>query len=113
MQTGGQNGIITIYDEKGFKNIVDGKKYDFISIDGPFGSSPFSRIDILNYLPQCLSESFCIVIDDYDRVGEQNTAAIMRDILTENNINFCDGVYSGSKDLYLLASANLKWLTSM
>ena len=113
--SGGQKGIITTYDEQGFKNVVDGQKYDFISIDGPFGydSHPLARIDIVNCLPQCLSESFCIVIDDYDRVGEKNTAAVMRDVLTQNKINFRDGVYSGSKDLYLLASANLKWLTTM
>ena len=110
---GQQAGTVTAYDEKNFKNIVDGNKYDFISIDGPFGSSPFSRIDILNYLPQCLNESFCIVMDDFERIGEKNTAAIIRDILTKNKIAFRDGVYSGSKDLYLLASANLSWLTTM
>ena len=53
------------------------------------------------------------MIDDYNRIGEQNTAAIMRDILTKNNIAFSDGVYSGSKDLYLLASADWAWLTTM
>ena len=52
-------------------------------------------------------------MDDYNRIGEQNTAAIMRNILTENKIAFRDGVYSGSKDLYLLASADLSWLTTM
>ena len=112
---GGQKGIVTHYDEKGFKNIVEGQQYDFISIDGPYGfdSYPFARIDIVNYFPQCLSKSFCIVMDDYNRIGEQNTAAIMRNILTENKIAFRDGVYSGSKDLYLLASADLSWLTTM
>ena len=109
---GGQEGIV-IYNENDFRNIVDFQRYDFISIDGPYGSFPVSRIDILNYFPQCLSKSFCIVIDDYNRIGEQNTAAIMRDILTKNNIAFSDGVYSGSKDLYLLASADWAWLTTM
>ena len=112
---GGQEGIATVYDVANFKSIVDGQKYDFISIDGPygFGSHPLARIDILNYLPQCLSKSFCIVIDDFDRVGEQNTAAIMRDILSKSGIAFCNRIYSGSKDLYLLASADLGWLITM
>lgn len=109
---GGQEGVI-IHDADGFRNVVDGQKYDFISIDGPYGSSPVSRIDILSYLPQCLRKSFCIVIDDFNRVGEQNTAAIMREILTQAGIAFRDGVYSGSKDLYLLASADLGWLATM
>lgn len=115
-KNGSQTGTIIIYDEKSFKDVVDGNKYDFISIDGPFGynnTAPFSRIDILNYLPQCLNESFCIVMDDFERIGEKNTAAIIRDILTKNKIAFRDGVYPGSKDLYLLASANLSWLTTM
>ena len=51
--------------------------------------------------------------DDFERVGEQNTVAIMRDILSKSGIAFCNRVYSGSKDLYLLASADLGWLTTM
>lgn len=115
LNEGEQKGIATVYDADGFKNIVEGQKYDFISIDGPYGydSHPFARIDILSYLPQCLRKSFCIVIDDFNRVGEQNTAAIMREILTQAGIAFRDGLYSGSKDLYLLASADLGWLTTM
>lgn len=110
---GGGTAEVTIYDEKGFEKVVAGQKFDFISIDGPYGSSPLSRMNILYYLPQCLNESFCLVIDDFDRIGEQNTAAFIKDILTQENIAFREGVYSGSKDLYLLASANLSWLCSM
>lgn len=111
--TGGGTAEVTIYDEKGFEKVVAGQKFDFISIDGPYGSSPLSRMNILYYLPQCLNESFCLVIDDFDRIGEQNTAAFIKNILTQENIAFREGVYSGSKDLYLLASANLSWLCSM
>ena len=72
-----------------------------------------SRIDILNYMPDCLNENFCLVIDDFNRIGEQNTAVWIKEILTQNGIAFREGVYSGSKDLYLLASADLAWLCSM
>lgn len=112
----GGTGEVTIYDEEHFSEVVEGQRYDFISIDGPYGFNnalPFSRIDILNYLPQCLNESFCLVIDDFNRIGEKNTAALIKNILAQENIPFREGVYSGSKDLYLLASANLAWLCTM
>ncbi len=110
---GGGAADIIIYDANEFSKVVKGQRYDFISIDGPYGSSPVSRIDICNYLPQCLNESFCLVIDDFNRIGEQNTAAFIKNILAQENIAFRESVYSGSKDLYLLASANLSWLCSM
>ena len=113
---GGGQGIVTVYEENKFNEVVKGKRYDFVSIDGPYGFNntlPLSRIDLLPYLPQCLNESFCIVIDDFNRIGEQNTAALIRKTLIENKIAFRDTVYSGSKDLYLLASADLAWLCSM
>ena len=113
---GGGSSIVTAYEENGFNEVVEGKHYDFLSIDGPFGFNntfPLSRIDILRHLPQCLNENFCIVIDDFERVGEKNTANVIREILNQNGIAFRDTVYSGSKELYLLASANLAWLCSM
>ncbi|MBR1729657.1 MAG: hypothetical protein IJ728_09065 [Selenomonadaceae bacterium] len=98
--------------------MVAERKFDFISIDGPYGfdvsgTIPCARIDILPYLPSCLNESFCIVIDDFERQGEQNTVKIIKNILMQNNIKFSEGVYSGSKDLYLLSSEDLSWLCTM
>lgn len=39
----------------------------------------YSRIDTLSILPNCLDTSFIIMLDDYDRVPEQNA---VKDIIT-------------------------------
>lgn len=67
------------------------KKFDFIFIDGPNGSPEFSRIDILDILPECLEKSFIIMLDDYERIGEQRTANFIRRVLHNNNIIAYEG----------------------
>lgn len=109
------DGECYAYDEKVFGEAIGDRKFDFISIDGPygFGGKTFARIDLLAHLPRCLSESFCLVIDDFNREGEQNTARLIRNVLDQNHIAYSQHVYSGSKDMYLLASADRSWLCSM
>ena len=45
-------------------------KIDFVIIDGPFGGSALSRRDILS-ITHLLNDDFIILLDDTDRVGEQ------------------------------------------
>lgn len=96
--------------------IIQEKKFDFISLDGPYGTDDpngFSRIDILNFLPECLNSSFCIILDDYERYGEKNTVKCIKAKLQENHIPFCEAVYRGTNDMYLLASADLQFLCTL
>ena len=96
--------------------MIQGKKFDFISLDGPYGTNEpdgFSRIDILNFLPECLNSSFCIILDDYERYGEKNTVKCIKAKLQENHIPFCEAVYRGTNDMYLLASADLQFLCTL
>ena len=97
--------------EKKFKN----KKFDFISIDGPFGGDmkQYARIDVLKLLPSCLAENFIIMIDDTERSGETNTVKEMIKKLDENGVKHCLGHYSGQKDCTVISSENLKWVCSM
>ena len=99
-----------------FSNFTDklqDKSFDFICIDAPIGSYRYSRIDILNILPQCLSESFILMLDDYNRTGEQNTMREITHCLEQNGITYDTGVYHGEKDVVLLASENNKYFCSM
>ena len=100
---------------KDFYETFNGQKYDFISIDAPFGGDAivYARVDILNILPECLAESFIIVVDDYERHGEKNMVAILETILKENNIAFKKGVYSGQKDCVVICSEDLNFVRSM
>ncbi len=99
----------------GFHDILTGKQFDFISIDAPLGGDmkQYSRIDILSILPECLSKDFVILIDDYERIGEQNTVKEIEECLRENNILYKKGKYSGKKDCMVITAEHLMFLTSM
>lgn len=96
-----------------FRNHFQNKKYDLIFIDGPNGSLEFSRIDILDILPECLEKSFIIMLDDYERIGEQRTAHFIHRVLYNNNISAYEGVYSGLKSTGIIVSEDLKFLCTL
>lgn len=96
--------------------VLEGKKFHLISLDGPYGTDErfgYSRIDILPYLPGCLEKSFCIVIDDYNRWGEKNTVEYIKAALRKANIHFAEAVYKGTQDMYLMASEDWKFLCTL
>lgn len=100
---------------KGFRTKFRNKKFDFISIDAPFGGDmkQYARIDVLKLLPDCLADEFVIMIDDTERPGETNTVAEMTNVLKQNGIAYGIGKYSGVKDCTVISSANLKFVCSM
>jgi hypothetical protein len=59
-----------------FESVVIGKKFDLFSIDGPWGSDEYSRIDMIRYIPEILCEDFVIMVDDYERLGEKDIYVI-------------------------------------
>ncbi len=94
--------IINCYEN--FQSVILEKKYDFISIDGPWGGRRISRIDILPYIPQCLESSFSIMVDDYEREGEKNMIIELEDILARNQIEYNKYVYGLEKLFCLITS---------
>lgn len=98
-----------------FKEHFVGQKFDFISIDAPFGGDmkQYARIDVLRMLPECLSDDFVIMLDDCERSGETHTLAEMERVLQENEIKYKRGRYSGKKDCVLICAAHLGFLSSM
>lgn len=102
------------YRTKDLKNII--KQYDFISIDGPWGSegkNASSRIDILQFLPNCLKNSFTIVVDDYNRSGEQRMVDKILNILEREKIKYRKAVYRGETDICIICSADLSFVCTM
>lgn len=97
------------------KESLEGRMFDFISIDGPISKkgSQFSRIDILRLLPKYLKKSFIIMLDDYDRTGERNMARELEEILAINKIEYKTGIYSGEKDVYLCCSSDLSFFSTL
>lgn len=100
---------------RGFEEQFKGQKFDFISIDAPFGGDmkQYARIDVLKMLPDCLADSFIIMIDDTERSGETNTVNAMKEQLKQSNIAFAVGRYTGSKDCTVICSVDLKFVCSM
>ena len=100
---------------KGFAEQFKNEKFDFISIDAPFGldMKQYSRIDVLKILPDCLADDFIIMIDDTDRSGERQTVKEMIAKLENSGISYKTGKYAGNKECIIICSENLKFVCSM
>ena len=100
---------------KNFKETLENEKFDCIVIDAPLGGDMkiYSRIDILYILPNCLKDDFAIMMDDYDRIGEQNTVKEICRKIENAGISYKQGKYSGKKDCVVIASEKYSFLTSM
>ena len=99
-----------------YKNITDffiNQKIDLFIVDGPYGSNRYSRSQIIEFIPNFLADSFCIIIDDYNRKGEKDTAKEVCNILKNNNIHFHKVVYTGLKKHCVICSEDLFFLTTL
>jgi len=99
---------------KNLKSITSNRQYDLIIVDGPFGSEHYSRSQIIDLVPNGLTNTFCIFMDDSDRKGENETVQEICKILNENKIKYCIRKYDGEKNHHtIICSENLKFLTSL
>lgn len=100
---------------KGFKETFQGQKFDFISVDAPYGADmkQYSRIDVLNLIPDGLSEKFVIMVDDTERNGETHTISEIESYLTEAQILYSCGKYSGRKDCMIVCAKQIGFLSSL
>ncbi len=89
------------------------QQFDLILVDGPFGSCHFSRSQIIDLAKNNLSNTFCIIIDDCERPGEQETMEEVQYFLKTNNTPFCCRIYSAEKQHMLICSPNLEFLTTL
>lgn len=104
------------YNTLSYKNIIqelDGHCFELVVVDGPFGSEHYSRSQAINIAQHNLSERFCIIIDDYERIGEQETVDEIKNILNNKGVDFCSAVYCSSKEHIVICSSNLRFLASM
>ena len=103
-----------VYDDLTNKLKNLNKKFNLILIDGPWGSPNYSRYDVVGILETGLiADDFIIIMDDYNRRGEQETINELMDKLTEHNYNFITGKYVGDKSQIVIASSRFKYLESL
>lgn len=103
------------YYQEFLKFVNIGKKFQFVVIDAPFGTTPYSRVHILELIANNLIDEnhFVIMIDDMNRDGEKNTFKKCQEMLKSKGVKFKTQVYSGEKEHGIIVSDSLRFLTTM
>lgn len=97
---------------KDFKSVIENKKFNLVLVDGPLGSKHYSRPEILDIVDN-LDKSFVIMLDDMNRIGEQETWKMLKAKLDEKGIAYKDAIYSSDKSVGVLCSPDLVYLTTL
>ncbi|MBU2952150.1 hypothetical protein KO493_15725 [Tamlana agarivorans] len=88
-------------------------KFDLYIVDGPLGSLNYSRYDILKFVENLgASDDFIIIVDDYHRNGEKETANELATLFDAKKIKINTAVYAGVKSLIVFATEKYKYATS-
>ena len=95
-------------------SVVENEVYNLYLIDGPFGSDNISRYEIVELSKKFKKgDEFIIIMDDYNRVGEQNTINKLLDVLNSKGITFYSNIYSGLKSVFILGTEKYKHVRSL
>jgi hypothetical protein len=110
-----QKKTVKGHEYNGYKNIEEiPNDADFYLIDGPFGSPHFSRYDILYVLEKIsLEKEFILILDDYCREGEQETAAEILLMFKEKGKKIYSTKIEGSKSQFILVTEKYKYALSV
>lgn len=104
------NGVMSDKYEN-LSDITDNKKYDLIIIDGPYGyDRKYPRTNIIDLIPQNLSEDFIIILDDAERSGEKNTAQLIFNKLKENGIKYYTKYRVATKTQLVITSESYRYI---
>ena len=89
---------------KNFDGLLGDTLFDLIIVDGPLGYGQlYPRTNVLDIV-EYIADDFVIIIDDYDRIGEQNTAKKLFEILNEKKIEFGNFIFRGLKHQLVIYS---------
>ena len=101
------------YENNCTELLNEGKKFELIVIDAPFGQPNYSRPQILFLLPDIINkDNFIIFMDDTERQGEKQTISEICRILNENGIKYQIESYRGEKEHTIICDINKKYLLS-
>lgn len=98
---------------KGITDAFHDTAFDLIIIDGPFGCPHYSRSQVVELCKNNLKERFCIIIDDTEREGEQETVEEIKELFLGKGIPFEAREYSSTKNHTIICSKDLKYLISL
>lgn len=104
------------FEYNGYESIENKivSKFDLYIIDGPFGSPNYSRFDVF-YLAEKFTkdDEFIIIMDDYQRTGEQQTTSQLLKVFKEKGINIYEKEYKGVKSVKVLGTEKYKYIKSL
>lgn len=105
---------------KDIDKIVESEKYDLIIIDAPRGFMEkdgknelldYSRANIWQLIPSNLSDDYIIIMDDYERKGEQNTMDHAKELLKENNKEIFSYTAKGLKTQHAIFTEKYRFIS--
>ncbi len=92
------------------------QKFNLILVDGPdlgLETVPFSRAGILEHIPEIIAESFIIIFDDAERMGESMTIKAIERIFRVNGRPFMRHDIFGVKTQTVFYSPDHAFLRSI
>lgn len=95
-----------------FDQVAGGATCDLVIVAGPVEDEDnvYTRIDVLDLIPQGLSDRFVILLDDYDRPAVHRTADAVMTALRDAGIDAVAATCSGTKTVWLAMSPDLQEL---
>lgn len=83
---------------KDLEKVVKGKKFDLIIVDGPIGwDKEYPRTNVIGLLNN-LTDTWVVIFDDSNRLGESKTTGIFRNELNDKNIKYKEFTTKGLKE---------------
>lgn len=110
---------VNLYSDKYYEYVEEYVRYNgkvqFVSVDAPFGTSPYSRVHLLDFLNYSWLDTnhFVIMVDDMEREGEQNTVKLFLSELKRMGVHYHKKIYSGEKPHMIIVSDDLRFLCTM
>ena len=99
---------------KGLSDVIQDKKFDFYLIDGPFGSTHYSRLDCLLCFNNISGlDQFIILLDDTQRKGEKETLNELKTRFDKKEMEYYSRSYSGVKSFTIIVSRDFRYILSL
>ena len=96
------------------ESLVQETKYDLYLVDGPKGSSHCSRYDIVVAMKAMeVGDEFIVLIDDHNRIGEQETAERLQQLLRDKGLTIFSGQYIGNSSQIIIATPKYRFATTL
>ncbi len=79
-------------------------RFDLVLVDGPHGVPRWSRLACLDFIPESLAPEFLVILDDYERPGEKETAALVRKSLSSKGRQIFEEAILSNKHQLMIAT---------